>query len=37
MDRAAPSLDSLQALELRVCFEGPQGGARAPLAAGTPA
>jgi type III secretion protein D len=35
MDRAAPSLDSMHALELRV-FEGPQGGARAPLAAGTP-
>ena len=33
MDRAAPSLDSMHALELRV-FEGPQGGARAPLAAG---
>ena len=35
MDRAAPSLDSMHALELRV-FEGPQGGARAPLAAGQP-
>lgn len=35
MDRAAPSLDSLHALELRV-LEGPQGGARAPLATGTP-
>jgi len=35
MDRAAPSVESLHALELRV-FEGPQGGARAPLAAGIP-
>ena len=35
MDRAAPPLDSMHALELRV-FEGPQGGARAPLAAGEP-
>lgn len=35
MDRAAPSLDSMHALELRV-LEGPQGGARAPLAATTP-
>src|SRR5262245_45400991 len=35
MDRAAPSLDSMHALELRV-LEGPQGGARAPLAAGQP-
>lgn len=35
MDRAAPPLDSMHALELRV-FEGPQGGARAPLAAGAP-
>lgn len=34
MDRAAPSLESMHALELRV-FEGPQGGARAPLATGT--
>jgi type III secretion protein D len=33
MDRAAPPLDSMHALELRV-FEGPQGGARAPLATG---
>jgi type III secretion protein D len=33
MDRAAPSIESLHALELRV-FEGPQGGARAPLTAG---
>src|SRR5262245_37637061 len=33
MDRAAPSIENLHALELRV-FEGPQGGARAPLAAG---
>jgi len=35
MDRAAPSIESLHALELRV-FEGPQGGARAPLSAGVP-
>src|SRR5262245_66498111 len=35
MDRAAPSVESLHALELRV-FEGPQGGARAPLSAGIP-
>jgi type III secretion protein D len=35
MDRAAPSLESMHALELRV-FEGPQGGARAPLATGAP-
>ena len=35
MDRAAPSLESLNALELRV-LEGPQGGARAPLATGVP-
>jgi len=35
MDRAAPSVESLHALELRVS-EGPQGGARAPLAAGIP-
>lgn len=33
MDRAAPSLESLHALELRV-LEGPQRGARAPLPAG---
>jgi type III secretion protein D len=33
MDRAAPSVESLHALELRV-LEGPQGGARAPLSAG---
>ena len=35
MDRAAPSIESLHALELRV-LEGPQGGARAPLSAGVP-
>lgn len=35
MDRAAPTIESLHALELRV-FEGPQGGARAPLSAGIP-
>jgi len=35
MDRAAASIESLHALELRV-FEGPQGGARAPLSAGIP-
>jgi len=35
MDRAAPSLDSMHALELRV-LDGPQGGARAPLPAGQP-
>jgi len=35
MDRAAPSVESLHALELRV-IEGPQGGARAPLSAGVP-
>lgn len=35
MDRAATSVESLHALELRV-FEGPQGGARAPLGAGIP-
>ena len=34
MERAAPSLESLQALELRV-GAGPQRGARAPLEAGT--
>jgi len=33
MDRAAPSIESLHALELRV-LEGPQGGARARLSAG---
>ena len=33
MDRDTPMLDSLQALELRV-LQGPQAGARAPLAAG---
>ena len=33
MDRAPSSLDTLNALELRV-LEGPQGGARAPLATG---
>ena len=33
MDRAAPPVESLHALELRV-LEGPQGGARAPLSAG---
>lgn len=35
MDRDTPMLDSLQALELRV-LQGPQAGARAPLAAGRP-
>lgn len=34
MDRAAPALDNLHALELRV-LDGPQRGARAPLAVGT--
>ena len=34
MDRAAPVLDNLHALELRV-LDGPQRGATAPLAAGT--
>lgn len=35
MERAAPSLESLQALELRVCA-GPQRGARASLRTGIP-
>jgi type III secretion protein D len=35
MDRAAPPIESLHALELRVS-EGPQSGARAPLGAGIP-
>ena len=34
MDRTAPALDNLHAIELRV-LDGPQRGARAPLAAGT--
>lgn len=34
MDRAAPAIDTLSALELRV-LEGPQRGARAPLAVGS--
>ena len=35
MDRAAPSIESLHALELRV-LEGPQSGARAPLQSAVP-
>jgi type III secretion protein D len=35
MDRAAPSVESLHALELRV-LEGPQAGARAPLKSAVP-
>ena len=35
MDRAAPSIESLHALELRV-LEGPQAGARAPLKSALP-